>query len=133
MRHLIARYASCRQEGIDKLVRFATVGAITTTLDFVLFTGLVTAGAASAAANVLSYSCGILVSYGLNRSWTFRARHSHLQALKFILGTLTGLAISTCLVALMVSLTPPPVAKIVSVPVVFAWNYLVARLWVFRT
>ncbi|ASJ62920.1 GtrA family protein [Sinorhizobium meliloti] len=133
MRHLIARYASGRQESVDRLMRFATVGAITTALDFVLFIGLITVGAASVPANVLSYSCGILVSYGLNRSWTFRARHSHIQALKFILGTLTSLAISTCLVALMANLSAPPLAKIASVPVVFAWNYLVARLWVFRS
>ncbi|PDT46719.1 GtrA family protein [Sinorhizobium fredii] len=122
-----------RQKAVDRLLRFCTVGAITTTLDFVLFTGLFAAGAAPGPANVLSYSCGILVSYVLNRSWTFRARHSQVQALKFVLGTITGLVISTCLVALLATLVPPPFAKILSVPVVFAWNYLVALLWVFRT
>ncbi|MCZ4093956.1 GtrA family protein [Sinorhizobium psoraleae] len=133
MRNLLARYTFGRQEGADRLLRFATVGAVTTTLDFVLFTGLFAVGAAPGQANILSYSCGILVSYMLNRSWTFRARHSQVQALKFVLGTLTGLVISTCLVALLARLIPPPLAKILSVPVVFAWNYLVALLWVFRT
>jgi putative flippase GtrA len=132
MRSLLARYTFGQQESVDRLLRFATVGAITTTLDFVLFTSFVATGAAPGPANTLSYSCGILVSYVLNRSWTFRARHSHLQALKFVLGTLTGLVISTCLVALLARWIPAPLAKILSVPPVFAWNYLVARLWVFR-
>lgn len=132
MRHLLARYHTGRDRNVETLVRFALVGAVTTTLDFALFTALVAAGSAPVSANILSYSCGILVSYLLNRSWTFRAGRSHVQALKFVLSTLTGLLISTCLVAVLASLIPPALAKILSVPVVFAWNYLVARLWVFR-
>ncbi|WP_331376199.1 GtrA family protein [Sinorhizobium chiapasense] len=132
MRRLPARGQVAREGGVDTLARFAVVGAITTILDFVVFTSLAAAGTIPASANILSYSCGIFVSYVLNRSWTFRARRSHVQAVKFVLSTLTGLLISTCLVALLASLIPPPVAKILSVPVVFAWNYLSARLWVFR-
>ena len=116
----------------DTLLRFAAVGAITTMLDIVLFTGLVAAGAPPAPANLISYSCGIVVSYVLNRSWTFDVGHSPVQALKFGASTLTGLLISTVLVTALATLMPPTVAKVLSVPVVFAWNYLTARLWVFR-
>ncbi|MCA1441631.1 GtrA family protein [Ensifer sp. IC4062] len=115
------------------MTRFAVVGAVTTALDFVLFTALVTIGALPALANLFSYSCGILVSYLLNRSWTFGARGSPVLALKFVASTLAGLLISTCLVALFVMIMPAVIAKILSVPLVFIWNYLMARLWVFRT
>lgn len=114
------------------LLRFAIVGAITTTVDFVFFTTLVAATLAPALANIFSYSCGILVSYVLNRSWTFRAKRSHVQAVKFVVSTVTGLLISTGLVAALSTILPPLIAKILSVPVVFAWNYLTSRLWVFR-
>jgi putative flippase GtrA len=114
------------------LLRFAVVGAITTTIDFVFFTTLVAAALAPALANIFSYSCGIAVSYVLNRSWTFRARRSHIQAVKFVAATVTGLLISTGLVAVLATILPPLVAKILSVPVVFGWNYLMSRLWVFR-
>lgn len=114
------------------LLRFAIVGAITTTVDFVFFTTLVAATLAPALANIFSYSCGILVSYVLNRSWTFRAKRSRVQAVKFVVSTVTGLLISTGLVAALSTILPPIVAKILSVPVVFAWNYLTSRLWVFR-
>lgn len=121
-----------RRRNLDTLLRFATVGAITTLLDVALFSALVAAAAPPATANLVSYSCGIAVSYLLNRSWTFRVRHSHAQALKFCAATLTGLLISTALVAALATLMPPTLAKILSVPAVFAWNYLTARLWVFR-
>jgi putative flippase GtrA len=114
------------------LLRFATVGAITTALDVSLFAGLTAAAVPAPLANLSSYSCGILLSYNLNRSWTFRVGGSHLQALKFVLSTLTGLLISTLLVAVLSMTIPAIYAKLISVPVVFAWNYLAARLWVFN-
>ena len=114
------------------LLRFATVGAITTVLDVILFAALTAAAIPAALANVSSYSCGILVSYALNRSWTFAIGGSLLQALKFVLSTLFGLLLSTLLVALLITIIPAIHAKLISIPVVFAWNYLAARLWVFR-
>lgn len=126
-----ARAVACGK-GMRTLGRFAVVGATTTGLDFVLFSALIAMALVPALANLLSYSCGIVVSYVLNRSWTFRAAHSHVQALKFVASTLAGLLISTFLVATLSTLVPPLAAKVVSVPVVFAWNYLSARLWVFR-
>jgi len=117
---------------IGTVLRFAFVGAITTTLDVVLFAGLTAAAVMPAAANVFSYSCGILLSYILNRSWTFKVEASRLQALKFVLSTLTGLLISTLLVAVLTRLMPAMYAKLLSVPVVFVWNYLTARIWVFN-
>ena len=114
------------------LLRFATVGAITTALDVTLFTGLTTAGVPAALANVCSYACGIVVSYNLNRSWTFSVDGSRLKALKFVVSTLTGLLISTFLVAVLSMTIPAIYAKFISVPVVFVWNYFAARLWVFN-
>ena len=55
-----------------------------------------------------------------------------MQAFKFVLSTLTGLLISTILVALLTTAIPAIHAKLISVPVVFAWNYLAARFWVFN-
>lgn len=121
-----------RRNHLDTLLRFATVGAITTLLDITLFTTLVAAALPPAPANLISFSCGIAVSYMLNRSWTFGARHSNAKALKFLAATLTGLLISTGLVAALATLMPPVLAKLLSVPVLFAWNYLTVRLWVFR-
>ena len=118
---------------VETLSRFAVVGAITTVLDVLVFAGLTAATVVPAFANLFSYSCGILLSYVLNRSWTFRVEGSRLQAFKFVLATLTGLLISTLLVALLTTAIPAIHAKLISVPVVFAWNYLASRLWVFNS
>ncbi|MCA1406405.1 GtrA family protein [Ensifer sp. IC3342] len=133
MRYAPTSHSAGARGGLGTVTRFAVVGAVTTALDFVLFTALVAVGAMPALANLFSYSCGILVSYLLHRSWTFGARGSPVLALKFVVSTLAGLMISTCLVALFVMIMPALIAKILSVPLVFIWNYLMARLWVFRT
>ena len=119
------------------LVRFAVVGLITTTLDLVIFSVLaVHTDIPAVAANVVSYSCGIATSFVLNRSWTFGIGHGSAgierHTIRFLASNLTGLALSSILVALFVLALPDIAAKAVSVPLVFFWNYAVARFWVFR-
>jgi putative flippase GtrA len=119
------------------LLRFAVVGLITTILDVVLFSVFaVAAGFPPVAANIGSYSCGIATSFLLNRFWTFSANATESRMLhhgmRFLASNVAGLALSSLLVALLVLVLPPVAAKIISVPLVFIWNYLVSRLWVFR-
>lgn len=118
-------------------IRFAIVGLITTALDFILFGALTSAaGMKTAAANVVSYSCGIAVSFALNRMWTFGQLRGgspvgH-EALKFATTHAAGLTLSTVLVSLLALFFPAIAAKAISVPIVFVWNYVLARFWVFR-
>jgi putative flippase GtrA len=119
------------------LIRFAVVGLITTTLDIALFyIFAASVGFHPVQANLASYSCGILTSFLLNRFWTFgdQARGGRViqHGTRFLISNLAGLALSSMLVALLVLLLPPVPAKFASVPMVFVWNYLLARLWVFR-
>lgn len=124
--------AEIRRRAGHPLARFAVVGAVTTLLDIVLFNTFYLIGAPPLSSNLVSYSCGIALSYMLNRAWTFRAARSHMQAMKFVAATVTGLGLSTFLVASLAVLIPAPIAKLVSISLVFVWNYLTARLWVFR-
>jgi putative flippase GtrA len=119
------------------LLRFASVGLITTALDVVLFSAFAVAAVfPPVAANICSYSCGIAASFLLNRYWTFSASTAERRILhhgtRFLASNLAGLVLSSLLVALLVLVLPPVAAKIISVPLVFVWNYLVSRLWVFR-
>jgi putative flippase GtrA len=119
------------------LFRFATVGLITTALDIILFGLLaVTVGIPAVVANSVSYSCGVVTSFLLNRYWTFsaKAREGRVlrHGLRFLVTHVAGLVLSSVLVALLVLVLPPVAAKIISVPLVFIWNYLVSRLWVFK-
>ena len=54
--------------------KFALVGVVNTVLDFALFMTLVYfAGLGPTSANIISYTCGILNSFVLNKHWTFKA------------------------------------------------------------
>lgn len=117
---------------VATLLRFATVGLVTTGLDLGVFTSAGAVGVPPVPANVLSYSCGIAVSYLLNRRWTFATGGSVSQAAKFVIATGSGLVLSTILLAILTKAMPPLAAKLTTVPIVFFWNYHSTRLWVFR-
>ncbi len=117
---------------LGKMLRFAGVGLVTTLLDMTVFALLGAADVHPAPANIASYSCGIALSYALNRRWTFSKDPSLSQALKFVLATSSGLVLSTLLLVILTEMMPPVPAKIVTVPVVFLWNYHSTRQWVFR-
>jgi putative flippase GtrA len=117
---------------LTKMLRFAAVGLVTTGLDFAMFIALGIAKVPPAPANVGSYSCGIALSYVLNRRWTFSKDASLLQAVKFVLATASGLALSTLLLIVLTKMMPPLVAKTATLPIVFLWNYHSTRQWVFR-
>jgi len=116
---------------LGALVRFATVGACTTALDAMLFLALTASGAPPALANIASYSCGIALAYVLNRRWTFRSEGGLVRAARFYLLMFAGLLLSTVIVTALSMLLPPLAAKLVSVPIVFAYNYTASRRWVF--
>jgi putative flippase GtrA len=117
---------------LGQMLRFAGVGLVTTLLDITVFAALSAANVPPTPANITSYSCGISLSYALNRRWTFGNDASLPQALKFVLATASGLVLSTLLLIVLTKMMPPVAAKILTLPVVFLWNYHSTRQWVFR-
>lgn len=88
----------------------------------------------AALANVLAYLAGMVNSFLLNRSWTFRASgNAAVQALRFTVVNLTSLALSTAVMFLFVDLQGYPEIG-VWVPttvLVMTLNYLGCRHWAF--
>ena len=86
-------------------------------------------------ANILSYGTGILNSFLMNRAWTFKDRSQGAAFLRsfllFIGVNLLGLAFSTLLVAVFSTMMDEILAKVLSVPLVFGWNFLTSRHLVF--
>jgi putative flippase GtrA len=120
-----------------RALRFGAVGVANTLLDLALFSVLtLVAGSPAIAANVVSYSAGMILSFVLNRAWTFRdreRRRAWSQLMLFFTGNLLGLALSTTVVALFVKAWGPLLAKAASLGVTFAWNYAFSNLIVFRS
>lgn len=76
-----------------EFIRFCLVGVVNTGVDFTVFTILSNLGVLLLIAQCISYTCGVLNSFLLNRTWTFRGRNqSSGQLIRFMalnLGTLT--------------------------------------------
>lgn len=119
-----------------RALKFGAVGVANTALDVALFSFLTLAtGISAVAANVMSYSAGIGLSFVLNRAWTFHDRprnRSWARLALFAVGSVGGLAVSTLVVAALTRTWGPLPAKAVSLPATFAWNYLFANRVVFR-
>ena len=123
---------------LTRVAKFATVGTINTAIDLSLFAVLTHVFRWDViAANVVSYSSGVLSSFLMNKFWTFED-HTPLSSsvrpfLRFCLINLIGLLLSTTLVALLSRILPKITAKVVSVGGVFCWNYVMSKLWVYRS
>ena len=117
-----------------EFMRFCLVGAVNTGVDFTVFTVLSYMGVLLLVAQCISYTCGVLNSFLLNRTWTFRGRgQSARQLIRFLalnLGTLTityGL-----LVYFHNSLAwPLLVCKLLATGASLGINYIGSRLWIF--
>lgn len=127
-----------------QFARFLTVGAIGTLVDIGLFS-LLHAGAdvSAAAANICSYSAGIVCNFWMHRNWTYRGvsdRPAAEQALAFAAISATGLILNTLVVAGSSGWLErglPPIwasllAKGFATGVVFFWNYFANTYWTFR-
>lgn len=131
------------RRGLGQLLRFAAVGSFNTVLDFVLlFTLVYAAGLNQYLGNVVSTGICLVVSFFLNRQWTFRSsQRSTRQFLTFLAVTLAGLwgVQSLLLWGVHVALRPVaegPVALFIAKAIAtlgsLTWNYLLYSRLVFR-
>jgi putative flippase GtrA len=129
---------------LGRFFRFGLVGASSTLLDFaVLSTLKYFFGWATLPANIISYSCGTINSYILNRYWVYpeiRNRQNFVQFLQFVLINIIGLGLNVLLVTLLEKPAGQLLgnaaygylpAKIAATLIVFLWNFFANRFWTF--
>ena len=115
-----------------KLVRFGLVGLLATIIDFgvlnlflILHTSLILAASTG-------YLMGFFTSYILNGYWTFKEKKNWRNLGKFIVVNIFSLIFTNVIVVGIASFgVNPNEAKIVAVFVIFFWNYLMNKYWVF--
>jgi putative flippase GtrA len=116
------------------LARFAVycvIGACAFAVDYSLFLALYRTNLYLA--NIVGISAGIVVSFTLNRKYNFRKSDALAgRAVKFVAVALTGMAISTASIWLLVRAgLDARLAKAISMVVVFGFQFLANSFWTF--
>jgi putative flippase GtrA len=124
------------KRSVLRILRFGLVGVINVAVDWGGFSALVVwFNAVAPLANVVSFSCAVLTSYVLNSRWTFADLRGYGPERNrfglFVVANFFGLMLSTLLVMVFLQFFEDVVAKMVSIPIVFAYNYVAVRRFVF--
>lgn len=118
--------------------RFAFVGVVNTLVDFGVFTILThLLGVSVYLSQAAGYCAGVVNSYLLNRSWTFRSKERLFgpALAKFLLLSGGMLLFSTGIMYLCYDQAglPKLVSKVIVTAAVMAVNFLANRFWVFAS
>jgi putative flippase GtrA len=117
-----------------EFLKFCTVGAVNTGIDLAVFAVLSSWGFSLLMAHILSYTCGGLNSFLLNKSWTFKqSGQTSGQLTKFLLLNFLTLMITYGLMAWVYNLLALPmlICKLVAIGGGLVLNFAGSRLWVF--
>lgn len=118
-----------------QLIKFGLVGGVNTAIDFGMFTLLSWTGIPYLIAQCLSFLCGNLNSYFMNRKWTFQRTRggSRGEGLKFMSISLLSLLLTSSLLVLIHQYLQLPLllSKLLSAAVGMIVNFGGSRLWVF--
>lgn len=135
---------SIQNKEVPRFVRFLTVGAVGTLLDFGILTMLKLAGFPTLLANSISFSAGLANNFTGNRLWTFAdvtKTDWRKQLIQFTLVSLVGLALNNLIVlsleGVLGTMFGQPQwgylpAKVIATGVVVFWNYFANRMWTFK-
>lgn len=131
------RWSKAFQEEKIRVAKFALFGVINTGVDFAVFMLLVYGmGIGTAWAQTVSYGCGVVSSYLLNRRWTFGSagRGNWAEFMRFAAVNAASFAAATAvLLGLQTGAGLSPVAaKAASILFALIVNYTGNRFWVFR-
>ncbi|MET3689714.1 putative flippase GtrA [Priestia megaterium] len=117
-------------------LKFCIVGGLNTAIDFFVFSFLSYVGVYYIIAQCVSYGCGVLNSYLLNRTWTFQRlgkRRKH-EFLEFIVLNVFTLIVTSFLLTLFHYKfnIPLPYSKVLVTVVSVGLNYIGTRFWIFK-
>jgi len=120
--------------GIIQFIKFNLVGIVNTLVDFSVFTVLTFFGMYYMAAQVISYSCGVVNSFVMNKYWTFGDKstpHGY-EIFKFIAVNGVSLAVSLSILYPIKPVLGVLPAKIIATLFSMMINFIGSKLWVFK-
>ena len=120
-----------------KICRYCISGGTGAITDFLLYSLLIWALSLNyLVANLISFTCGTLVTYYLQKNWTFRYGGNDAAAVfrRFILAVIGTYALNSLLLFTFVDLLHLNVylAKVLQIILSTIWGYSINSLYVFR-
>lgn len=127
-----------RVKQLVKLVKFGITGVMNTAVDFWVYTLLVSFFSMGLyVSQIISYSCGMLNSYVVNRKWTFSTQNGFFsgELVRFIVLNLSMMLLGMGIIYVCTQklMFHKLVAKLISTLLVLIINFLISNFWVFRS
>jgi putative flippase GtrA len=116
------------------MLRWALVGLLTTTVDYLLFVNLYGPINSVFLANLISASISTSINYFTHHMWTFKSIQTHSRSgFRYILNLVFWWLVSTSIIkALLILNFDPKIAKLAPLIVIAPINYFVLNFLVFK-
>lgn len=120
-----------------RIFRFLASGGSAAAIEYVSFLALqLTLGTSRLqVSQSLSFICGFLLSFSLNRLWVFRSKSPWAtELIKYGLLACTNLILGNLVIAVLVTAShlPPLAAKLLVMAMIALWNYIIFSHLIFR-
>jgi putative flippase GtrA len=130
-----SKFKALKEKYFDySMLRWGTVGILTTTLDYLLFVNLYGPINSVFLANLISASISTSLNYFTHHRWTFKTNQNHSKSgAKYLLNLSFWWLVSTSIIkALVVLDIDPKVAKLAPLVLIVPINYFVLNFIVFK-
>jgi putative flippase GtrA len=116
------------------MLRWGTVGILTTALDYLLFVNLYGPINSVFIANLISASIATSINYFTHHRWTFKTDQNHTKSgAKYLLNLIFWWLVSTLVIKVLVELDiDPKIAKLAPLVLIVPINYFVLNFIVFK-
>lgn len=123
------------RQALVELAKFGAVGVVNTAIGFLtILAAMVLLGLAPVPANMLGYAVGLVVSYNLNRAFTFAGRGGggRLRLPLFLIAFAVAYAVNVVVLMVLLPHVPPLLAQAGAMMTYTLVFFVLARTLVFR-
>lgn len=117
------------------VAKFLMSGGVAALAEYLSFVALHHLGMYLIAANALSFSCGLVISFTLNKHWVFsRKGNGTRQFAAYFVLALVNLVLGSGLIVLLAEGAglAPLIAKVITMGVIATWNYVMYQKIIFK-
>lgn len=118
--------------------KFLLLGVVSTLIDYAVYSVLIFTGVDYVAAILAGYSMGLLANYQIGRRYIFtsgvKVKSSHAEFMAVVVIAVFGALFNIAIVKLLsysVWKLDPMLSRVIAIGVVFFWNYLARKFWVY--